>query len=131
MDVKVGVTYCVVISGKSAAQETPQQRPLTAKDVIRINKSSISRITTITTHKYPHHSEIKMSACLLLTAGSSAHVIYRTTQNGPGPTKTWYLKHFQVQYTSLAQQSFGIVYNEFIQGSPAFELHQTAINPTV
>lgn len=123
MDVKVGVTHCVVISGKSAAQETPQQRPLTAKDVIRINKSSISRITTVTTHKYPHHSEIKMSACLL--------VIYRTTQNGPGPTKTWYLKHFQVQYTSLAQPSFGIVYNEFIQGSPAFELHQTAINLTV
>lgn len=111
--------------------ETPQQRQITAKDVININKWSILRITTVTTHKYPYHSQIKMSVCLLLTAGSSAHVIYRTTQNGPRPTKTWYLKPFQVQYTSLAQPSFGIVSNEFIQGSSAFELHQTAINPTV
>lgn len=110
--------------------ETPQHRPLTAKDVIKINnKSSILRITTVATHKYPHHSEIKRSACPLLTAGSSARVIYRTTQNGHGPTKTWYLKPFHAQYSSLAHSSFGIVYNEFIQGSSAFELDHTAINP--
>lgn len=72
-----------------------------------------------------------MSACLLWTAGSSAHVIYRTDQNGPGLTKTWYLKPFHVQYRSLAQPSFGAVYNDFIQGSSAFELDQTAINPTL
>lgn len=72
-----------------------------------------------------------MSACLLLTASSSAHVIYRTTQNGPGPIKTWYLKAFHVQYNSLAMKCFGAVYNEFIQGSSAFELDQTAINPTL
>lgn len=111
--------------------QTPQQCPLTAKDVIKINKSSILRITTVTPHKYPSYSKIKMSACLLLTAGSGAHVIYRTAQNGPGPTKTWYLKPFHVQYSSLARLSFGAVYNEFIQGSSAFELDQTAINPTL
>lgn len=72
-----------------------------------------------------------MSACLLLTAGSNAHVIYRTDQNGTGPTKTWYLKPFHVQCASLVQTSFGAVYNEFIQGSSAFELDQTAINPTL
>lgn len=41
------------------------------------------------------------------------------------------LKPFHVQRTSLAQPSFGAVYNEFIQGSSAFELDQTAINPTL
>lgn len=88
--------------------------------------SSIWGITTVTSHKYPHYSKIKMSACLLLTAGSGAHVIYRTDQNGPGPTKTGYLKPFHVQYSSL-----GAVYNDFIRGSSAFELDQTAINPTL
>lgn len=72
-----------------------------------------------------------MSPCLLLTLGSSAPVIYRTAQNGPGPTKTWYLKAFHVQYDSVAKPSFGAVYNEFIQSSSAFELDQTAINPAL
>lgn len=72
-----------------------------------------------------------MPPCLLLTLGSGAPVIYRTAQNGRGPTKTWYLKSFHVQYNSLAKPSFGAAYNEFIQGSSAFELDQTAINPTL
>lgn len=45
--------------------------------------------------------------------------------------KTWYLKPFYVQLNRLAQPSSGAVYNEFIQGSAAFELDQTAINPTL
>ena len=73
---------------------------------------------------------MQMLACLLLSAGSWANVIYRSTKNGPGPSKTCYLKTFQVQHTGLAQTSFGAVYNEFIQGSSGFELDQTAINPT-
>lgn len=113
----------------NCSAEASQRRPLTAEDVIKINKSSIWR--AVTPHKYPSHSEITMSPCLLLTAGSVAHVIYRSAQNGSGPTKTWYLKPFHEQYTSLARSSFGAVYNEFIQGSSAFELDQTAINPTL
>lgn len=60
----------------------------TARDVIRISRSSILRIIAVTLQKYRCHSRIKMSACLLLNAGSGANVIYRSTQNGPGPTKT-------------------------------------------
>lgn len=60
----------------------------TARDVIRISRSSISRITAVTLQKYLRHSRIKMSACLLLSAGSEANVIYRSSQNGPEPTKT-------------------------------------------
>lgn len=72
-----------------------------------------------------------MSACLLLSAGPGVSVIYGTTQNGTELTKTRYLKTFQVEYTVLAQTSFGAVYNQFIQASSVFELDQTAINPTL
>lgn len=129
MDIKSRVTQCVMISGKSAVQKHTSNVYLL--QVIKINKSSVLGITNVTPQKYPHYGEIKTSACLLLTASSSAHVIYRTTQNGPGSSKTWYLKAFHVQCTSLAKQCFGAVYNEFIQGSSSFELDQTAINPTL
>ncbi|TNN59643.1 hypothetical protein EYF80_030129 [Liparis tanakae] len=45
--------------------------------------------------------------------------------------KTWYLKPFHVLYTSLAGPPFGPVRNELIRGGSAFELHQTAVNPTL
>lgn len=63
----------------------------------------ILRITAVTSHKYPRYSKIKMSACLLLTADSCVHVIYRTAQNGPGPSEICFLKPFHVEYRSLAQ----------------------------
>lgn len=84
MLLKGDVTYCKVISGENCRAGTPQRHPLTAKDVIKINMSGIWRITTVTPHKYPCYSKIKMSACLLLTAGSGSCYL----QDSPEWTRT-------------------------------------------
>lgn len=69
-----------------------------------------------------------MYACLLLSARTGATVIFRSAQSGLRRTESCYLKTFRVQYTGAP---FGSLYNESMQGSSAFELDQTAVNPTL
>ena len=128
MDIKAGATHCEGISVQKHHSDNHLPPKMSSKSISQVSKGLPLQHPTNILLQY---TKIKMSACLLLTVGSSTHVIYRTAQNGPGPTKIWYLKPFYVRRTSLAQPSIGAVYNEFIRGSSAFELDQTAINPTL
>lgn len=122
MDIRAWATHWEAISVEKHHSDNHLPPKMSSKSISRVSRGlPLQHPTNILLQ----NTKIKMSTWLLLTVGSFARYLQDC------PEWTWYLKPFYVRCTSLARPSFGAVYNEFIRGSSAFELDQTAINPTL